>query len=482
MEVDMKPRVFIGSSTEGLDVARAIELNLDQDCECVLWKSNVFEVSATFIESLEKALSEVEFAVLVVTPDDLRVKREETSKIPRDNIVFELGLFMGRLGRQRAFVVCDPKYMQLPTDLMGLSLAEYDSKRSDGDPVKAVSVAASKIILAIRKAPRLAPSEPTSSSNLLLDQDALFNAIVSWPTTDSEIIIQTLSTDWVWKIFPTLMHWRLNNVPVHAFAPPMWHEGTRREAAAQRALLQELGVDFRETKDISVSAFFLRAHYPEDNIVVVLNEGIEKEIPLAVRYAGRAHAGAIEALNKVLSELPMPPTTSLYAPGLVPQEIVEIINRLKAGVSQYRSPKVEMDLTTIRTSELLLMSPYARSYKYKQLDNLMDSYRAIEQPPFTALAVTLKSGGRSIVTPPVVEERPEGPVVIEGTTRATYCYRNNIDEYHCILVRGVRQDLPGKPVEIKNVTIAERSLSQRQRTEDFDYTLFRSIERAIHPY
>jgi hypothetical protein len=141
-----------------------------------------------------------------------------------------------------------------------------------------------------------------------------------------------------------------------------------------------------------------------------------------------------------------------------------------------------MDLTTIRTSELLLMSPYARSYKYKQIDNLVDSYHAIEQQLFTALAVTLESGGRSIVTPPVVEERPEGPVVIEGTTRAAYCYQNNIDGFHCIRVRGVNQDLPGKPVEIKHVTIAERSLSQRQRTEEFDYSLFRSIERAVHPY
>jgi Predicted nucleotide-binding protein containing TIR-like domain len=478
----MKPRVFIGSSTEGLDVARAIELKLDPDCECVHWGSNVFEVSATFIESLEKTLDEVEFAVLVVTPDDLRVKRDETGKIPRDNVVFELGLFMGRLGRQRVFVVCDPKDVQLPTDLMGVSLAEYDSKRTDGNIVAAVSVAATKIVFAIRKAPRLAPSQPiTSPGSILLDQDALFNAIVSWPTTNSEIIIHTLDTDWVWMIFPTLMHWRLNGVRVRVFAPPIRQEGSRREAIAQRALLRELGVDFRETQELSVSAFFLRTPYPEDDIVVVLNEGTGKDVPLAVRYAGKAHSSAIEALKKLLPELPMPPT-SLYAPSLVPQEIAEVTDRLRVGVSQYRSPKVEMDLTTIRTSELLLMSPYARSYKYKQIDNLVDSYHAIEQQPFTALAVTLESGGRSVVTPPVVEERPEGPVVIEGTTRAAYCYQNNIDGYHCIRVRGVNQDLPGKPVEIKHVTIAERSLSQRQRTEEFNYSLFRSIEQAVHPY
>jgi len=477
----MKPRIFIGSSTEGADIARAIEVHLNVVCQCMLWQSNVFEVSATFIESLEKALDEVEFAVLVVTPDDLRVKRAETSNVPRDNVVFELGLFMGRLSRKRVFVVCDPQNVQLPTDLLGLSLAEYDSNWNDLIP--ATSVAATKILFAIRQAPRLAPSRPaTSPGNILLDQDALFNAIVGWPTAGSEIIIQTADTHWVWKIFLTLAPWRLNGARVSVFAPPIRQGGlARRQAAAQRTLLQEIGVTFNETQDLSVSGFFLRTPYPEDDIVIVLNEGMGQAVPLAVKYEGRAHASAVEALQKLLPELSAPPA-SLHSPSLVPQEIAEVYDRLRVGVSQYTSPRIEMELTTIKTNQLLLMSPYARSYKYKQIDNLLNSYHAIGQQPFTALAVTLESGEKSIVTPPVVEEHPEGPVVIEGTTRAAYCYFNNIGDYHCIRVRGVSHDLPGRPIDIKSVTITERSLSQSERTEEFHYSLFRLIERAVHPY
>ena len=63
----------------------------------------MFDPSKTTIENLEQNLDAVEFAVLVITPDDLRTKRETTSEVPRDNVVFELGLYMGRLGRTEPF-------------------------------------------------------------------------------------------------------------------------------------------------------------------------------------------------------------------------------------------------------------------------------------------------------------------------------------------------------------------------------------------
>ena len=104
-----KPRVFIGSSTEGLSIARAVEEHLVHETEPVLWTNDVFSPSSTTIESLEKSLDTVEFSVLVVTPDDMRSKRDLVSSVPRDNIVFELGLFMGKLGRNRTFIITDDR-------------------------------------------------------------------------------------------------------------------------------------------------------------------------------------------------------------------------------------------------------------------------------------------------------------------------------------------------------------------------------------
>jgi hypothetical protein len=130
----------------------------------------------------------------------------------------------------------------------------------------------------------------------------------------------------------------------------------------------------------------------------------------------------------------------------------------------------------------VLLSSYARAYKYQQVTRLFEAYSANKFDPFDALAVELRSGGKSIVTPPVVEEWPVGPVVIEGTTRAAYCFNKKIASYRCIVVRGVEADLPGTPVPIDAVAISERSLTLNERTQDYESSLFRLIERSVHPY
>src|SRR5437588_338970 len=100
-----KPSLFIGSSNEGLDFARAVRASLSDVAETVLWNDGVFSLGRTFIESLIAAVSRFDFAALVLTPDDQMIVRTTTRSALRDNIVFELGLFMGRIGRERTFIV-----------------------------------------------------------------------------------------------------------------------------------------------------------------------------------------------------------------------------------------------------------------------------------------------------------------------------------------------------------------------------------------
>ena len=95
----MKSSVFIGSSTEGLEFARAIRQSLDEVAEITLWNEDFIELGDTVVEALTKAVDRFDFAVLVLTPDDLLTSRETTTFGPRDNVIFELGLFMGALGR-----------------------------------------------------------------------------------------------------------------------------------------------------------------------------------------------------------------------------------------------------------------------------------------------------------------------------------------------------------------------------------------------
>jgi hypothetical protein len=121
-----RPRVFIGSSSEGLGVAEAIQVNLDHDCEVELWSQGVFGLSEGTLEALVDKAFGFDFAVLVLTPDDLVLSRDEVKPSPRDNVLLELGLFIGALGRKRTFIVYDRSApIKLPTDVAGVTPACY---------------------------------------------------------------------------------------------------------------------------------------------------------------------------------------------------------------------------------------------------------------------------------------------------------------------------------------------------------------------
>ena len=124
-----RPKVFIASSSEGLAVAeevqRVLQAKLNQRADVEPW-TGAFELTATYIESLETVADQADFAVLVLTPDDVTTSRRKKRSAPRDNVIFELGLFMGRLGRKRCFMIHEKKAdLKLPTDLLGVKSATF---------------------------------------------------------------------------------------------------------------------------------------------------------------------------------------------------------------------------------------------------------------------------------------------------------------------------------------------------------------------
>jgi predicted nucleotide-binding protein len=86
-----RPVIFVGSSTEGLKYAKALQQNLDHVMQVVLWSQGVFGLSDGTLESLVEKLQTVDFAALVVTPDDLTISRGSEQFSPRDNVLLELG-------------------------------------------------------------------------------------------------------------------------------------------------------------------------------------------------------------------------------------------------------------------------------------------------------------------------------------------------------------------------------------------------------
>jgi len=116
----IKPHIFIGSSSEGLPAAQVLKARLSWWATCDIWQdTGVFDVNNGFLENLLERLNLYEYGIMVAMGDDATKSRGETKMAPRDNVVFELGLFMGRLGRDRTFLVFE-KDSKLPTDVSPL--------------------------------------------------------------------------------------------------------------------------------------------------------------------------------------------------------------------------------------------------------------------------------------------------------------------------------------------------------------------------
>lgn len=146
-----KPKVFIASSSESLSITRAISTNLEHEYEVTPWSSGTFSLSSTTINELVTKSSTADFAIFVFQPDDLTESRGKQEHVVRDNVLFELGLFIGAIGIKRCFIV-KPRgeELKLPSDLLGLTLAEYDSQRSDNNVDAALVPACHKMDTAMK--------------------------------------------------------------------------------------------------------------------------------------------------------------------------------------------------------------------------------------------------------------------------------------------------------------------------------------------
>jgi CRP/FNR family transcriptional regulator, cyclic AMP receptor protein len=133
------PRVkmFIGSSTERLRWARKLAdyCASDQDTiEAVVWDS-LFGNLEYPLEALTRTLNDWDFAALIWGGEDRTHSRSTVKASPRDNLIFEAGLSIGRLGRTRTFILvpeASNRSLKIPSDLEQATLLKYsDAAMSD---------------------------------------------------------------------------------------------------------------------------------------------------------------------------------------------------------------------------------------------------------------------------------------------------------------------------------------------------------------
>lgn len=126
----IKKKLFIGSSSEELKLAEQVKKLLESEFDVTIWNDNVwdtavFKINQNFLADLLRASLQFDFGILIGTSDDKVMSRGKEMLQPRDNVLFELGLFTGRLGTSKCAFLID-KEIKLPSDFNGITLARFD--------------------------------------------------------------------------------------------------------------------------------------------------------------------------------------------------------------------------------------------------------------------------------------------------------------------------------------------------------------------
>lgn len=125
--------IFVGSSNEGRLHAEVVAEKLEKHPLFKVvpwWQIDVHTPGLSFFEALVSRSSSADFAVFVATPDDVKFKRNDTNFCIRDNVVFEFGLFSGRLGR-RNVVLIQVGETTNPSDLNGVTFIKSQPNKED---------------------------------------------------------------------------------------------------------------------------------------------------------------------------------------------------------------------------------------------------------------------------------------------------------------------------------------------------------------
>lgn len=125
----MKPTLFIGSSTQRLPIAHGLKEVLTDCADVTVWnEAPEIALGESLLSGLIKVGELYDFALLVFGQDDCTMMSGVELPTVRDNVIFELGLFMGHLGTGRAFWLSPrgSKAPYLASDLEGIVHLEFD--------------------------------------------------------------------------------------------------------------------------------------------------------------------------------------------------------------------------------------------------------------------------------------------------------------------------------------------------------------------
>ena len=126
----MGPKLFIGSSGESLPIVQLLEEGLKDDADITAWTDpTIFPPQKFYANSLLEVPGRFDFGLFLFEPDDVVQSRGQELAAPRDNVIFEFGLFMSRLGLERTFALAPRGRVKILSDIAGLQPLTYVEPR-----------------------------------------------------------------------------------------------------------------------------------------------------------------------------------------------------------------------------------------------------------------------------------------------------------------------------------------------------------------
>jgi Predicted nucleotide-binding protein containing TIR-like domain/Histidine-specific methyltransferase, SAM-dependent len=163
----MEPKIFIGSSRENERLAVTLQGLLNPHMSAIVWSQTVFLANYGNLDNLIKATGEFDFACFLGAPEDTVISRGSTQGAPRDNVLFEFGLFLGALGRDRVFLV-QPRSNsgKIPSDLAGIAFFSHKEIDEHNPEMAALAPTALEITNYVKRIGKRTVLKPTGSSTL----------------------------------------------------------------------------------------------------------------------------------------------------------------------------------------------------------------------------------------------------------------------------------------------------------------------------
>jgi len=130
----IRPKIFIGSSVSGLDIAEKVKVYLSSIADCFVWSEpDIWEPNRSTFDNLIRMSNYFDFGVFVATADDLTETNDRLVIEPRDNVILEMALFLGAMGHHKSFLLVE-NGIKLPSDFSGIYMPRFD--KTDEESIK----------------------------------------------------------------------------------------------------------------------------------------------------------------------------------------------------------------------------------------------------------------------------------------------------------------------------------------------------------